>query len=74
MFLNTAVSIVSFAAVLLRYALLVPPLIDRLAPRTVGRSLWGHGVVGCVLALSLVVGALAVKHAFDYADGSRLPG
>jgi hypothetical protein len=73
-FLNTAVSIESFAAVLVLYALVVPPLIDRLAPRTARRSLWGHGVVACLLALSLVVGALAVKHAFEYADGSRLPG
>jgi ABC-type transport system involved in cytochrome c biogenesis permease subunit len=72
-FVNTAVSIVSFTAVLLLYALLMPPLIDRLAPRTPARSPWGHGVVACVLGLSLVVGALAVKHAFEYADGSRLP-
>jgi ABC-type transport system involved in cytochrome c biogenesis permease subunit len=73
-FLNTAVSIASFAAVLLLYALVVPPLIDRLAPRTVRRSPWAHGVVAAVLALSLLVGAPAVKHAFEYADGSRLPG
>ena len=73
-FLNTAASIVSFAAVLVLYALLVPQLIDRLTPRTVGRSLWGRAVVAGVLALSLGVGALAVKHAFEYADGSRLPG
>ena len=72
-FLNTAVSIGSFAAVLLLYALVVPPLIDRFAPRTDGQSRWGHGVVVGVLAFSLVVGALAVKHAVEYADGSRLP-
>lgn len=73
-FLNTTVSLASFAAVLLLYGVAVPPLIDRLAPRTAGRSRWGYGVVGCVLTLSLVVGALAVKHAFEYAEGSRLPG
>jgi hypothetical protein len=73
-FLNTAASIASFAVVLLLYGLLVPPLIDRVAPRTPGRSRWGHAVVAGVLAASLVVGALAVKHAFEYADGSRLPG
>ena len=56
------------------YALVVPPLIDRLAPRTVRRSPWGHTAVAGVLAPALVVGALAVKHAFEYADGSRLPG
>jgi hypothetical protein len=73
-FLNTAASIASFAVVLSLYGLLVPPLIDRVAPRTPGRSGWGHAVVAGVLAASLVVGALAVKHAFEYADGSRLPG
>lgn len=73
-FLNTAASIASFAVVLLVYGLLVPPLIDRVAPRTPGRPRWGHAVVAGVLAVSLVVGALAVKHAFEYADGSRLPG
>lgn len=73
-FVDTAVSIVSFAAVLLLYALVVPPLIERLAPRAVRQSRWGHGVIVSVLVLSLVVGALAVKHAFEYADGSRLPG
>jgi hypothetical protein len=73
-FLNTAVSITSFAAVLLLYALVVPPLIDRVAPGTARHSLLGRGVVASVLALSLVVGALAVKHAVEYADGSRLPG
>ncbi|MGH2967949.1 MAG: hypothetical protein ACRDK0_02615 [Solirubrobacteraceae bacterium] len=73
-FLNTAVSILSFAAVLVLFALVVPPLIDRLAPRRVGHSPWGRGAVAAVLALSLVAGAQAVKHAFEYADGSRLPG
>ena len=73
-FLSTAVSIASFAVVLMVYALVVPPLVDRIAPRTAGSSRWGHGVVAGVLTLSLVVGALAVKHALEYADGSRFPG
>lgn len=73
-FLNIALSIGLFAALLVLYALLVPPLIDRFVPRTVRRSPWGHAAVAGVLALSLVTGALAVKHAFEYADGSRLPG
>ena len=73
-FLNTGLSIVSFAVVLMLYALIVPPLIDRLAPPTTRPTLWGHGVVICVLALSLFAGALAVEHAFEYADGSRVPG
>jgi hypothetical protein len=73
-FLNTAVSIASFAVVLLVYALAVPPLIDRFSPRSTGGSRWGHALVACLLAGSVAVGALAVKHAFEYADGSRLPG
>jgi hypothetical protein len=72
-FLNTAVSVVSFAAVLVLYALVVPPLIDRLAARTAGARRGGM-VSSRVCWLSLVVGALAVEHAFDYADGSRSPG
>jgi hypothetical protein len=62
-FLDTATSLATFAAVLVLYA-----------PRVVRRSRFGHSVVACVLAISLVVGTLAVKHAFEYADGSRLPG
>ncbi len=73
-FLHTGASIASFAVVLVLYALVVPPLIDRFAPRSAGSSRWGHAVVAGVLAASVVVGALAVKHAFEYADGSRLPG
>ena len=73
-FLNTALSIGLFAALLVLYALLVPPLIDRHVPRTVRRSPWGRTAVAAVLALALVMGALAVKHAYEYADGSRLPG
>ena len=73
-FLDTATSLAAFSAVLVLYAVAVPALIDRLAPRVVRRSRFGHSVVACVLAISLVVGTLAVKHAFEYADGSRLPG
>jgi hypothetical protein len=73
-FLNTTVSIASFTVVLLVYGAVVPPLIERFAPRAVGRSTWGHAAIASVLAVALVVGALAVKHAFEYADGSRLPG
>jgi hypothetical protein len=73
-FLNTVVSIASFAVVLVLYALAVPVLIERFAPRSAGGSRWGHAVVAGLLAASVVVGALAVKHAFEYADGSRLPG
>ncbi len=40
-FVNTVVSILLFAAVLLAYGMLFPILIDRLAPRTASRSRWG---------------------------------
>jgi hypothetical protein len=73
-FLNTTVSLMSFTIVLVLYAFAVPPLVDRFAPRTLKHSPIGRGVIACVLATALVIGALSVKHAFEYADGSRLPG
>jgi hypothetical protein len=72
-FLNTAVNIASFAVVLVLYAR-GPAASRLLRPRWAGGSCWGHAVVGGVLATSVVVGALAVKHAFEYADGSPLLG
>ena len=71
-FVNTGVSILGFACVLLVYGLLVPILIDRLSPNTVSGSRWDHGMVAAVLVLSLVSGALAVRHAFEIADGAVL--
>jgi len=71
-FVNTVVSILLFAAVFLVYGMLVPALIDRLAPRTVSRSRWGRGVVAAVLVVTVVFGALAVRHAFEIADGALL--
>lgn len=71
-FVNTAVSVLSFAAVLLLYALLVPPLIDRFAPRRTSRSAWGRAFVAGVLVLALAFGAIAVQHAFEIADRARL--
>lgn len=73
-FVNTIVSVVSFAVVLLLYALVVPPLVERFVPRAAGRSPWGRGLVGVIIVLALTFGALAVKHAFEFAEGSRLPG
>ena len=69
-FVNTAVSIGAFACVLLVYGLLVPSLLDRLAPRTASGSRWGRGLVGAVLVLSVVSGAFAVRRAFEIADGA----
>ena len=73
-FVNTVVSILSFAAVLLAYGLLVPILIDRLSPTTASGSRLGRGVVTTVLLISLVSGALAVRRAFEIADGAALMG
>ena len=69
-FVNTVVSIVSFAAVLLAYGVLVPTLLDWLVPRTASVSRWGRWVGALVLALSVVSGAVAVRDAFEIAEGS----
>jgi hypothetical protein len=71
-FVNTVVSILSFATVLLVYGMLVPPLIDRLAPRRASLSRWGRGVAAAVIVVSVVAGAVAVRDAFEIADGSQL--
>lgn len=71
-FVNTAVSIGAFACVLLVYGMLVPTLVDRLAPRTASGSRWGRGLVGVILILSVVSGAVAVRRAFEIADGALL--
>ena len=71
-FVNTAVSVLSFACVLLAYGLLVPILIDRFSPPTVSGSRWGRGVMAGVLVLALVSGALAVWRALEIADGAML--
>ncbi len=71
-FAAPATTVLSFAAVLLLYAVVVPPLVERLAPRSSGHSRWGRALVGTVLAVALIGGAFAVKHAFEFAAGSRL--
>ena len=71
-FVNTAVSIGAFACVLLAYGVLVPTLLDRLAPRTASGSRWGRGLVAVVLILGVVSGAVAVRRAFEIADGALL--
>ena len=67
-FVNTVVSILSFAAVLLVYGLLVPILVDRFSPTAASGSLWGRGVVAALLVLSTVSGVLAVRHGFETAE------
>jgi peptidoglycan/LPS O-acetylase OafA/YrhL len=71
-FVNTVVSVAAFACVLLAYGVLVPTLLDRLAPRRASRSRWGRGLVGVVLGVSVLSGALAVRRAFEIADGTLL--
>lgn len=71
-FVNTEVSILAFACVLLAYGLLVPILLDRIAPREASGSRWGRGLVATLVLLSLVSGALAVRHAFEIAGRTLL--
>ena len=71
-FVNTAVSIGGFACVLLVYGVLVPMLLDRLAPRTASGSRWGQGLVGVVVVLCVVSGGVAVRRAFEIADAGLL--
>jgi hypothetical protein len=73
-FVNTVVSILGFACVLLVYGMLVPTLLDRLAPRTASASAWGRALAAAVLVVALVSGALAVRHAFEIADDALLRG
>ncbi len=42
------------------------------APRTASGSRWGRGLVAVVLMLSVVSGAVAVRRAFEIADGAPL--
>jgi hypothetical protein len=71
-FVNTVVSILSFATVLLVYGMLVPTFIDRLVPRRASLSRWGRGVAAAFIVVSVVSGAVAVRDAFEIADGSLL--
>jgi hypothetical protein len=58
--------------VLLVYGMLVPTLIDRLAPRKAFLSRWGRGVAAAVMVVSLAPGAVVVRNAFEIAHGSPL--
>jgi hypothetical protein len=73
-FLDTVTSILSFSVVIVLYALALPLVVERFAPRAVGRSHVGRAVIGSVLIIAVAAGTSAVIHAFEYADGSRLPG
>jgi hypothetical protein len=71
-FVNTVVSILSFATVLLVYGMLVPTFIDRLAPHRPSLSRWGRGVAAALIVVSVVAGAVAVRDAFEIAGGPLL--
>ncbi len=70
-FLDPVVSILSFSALLVLYAVVVPPLIDRFAPRTTGRSTRGRGLVAAIVIVALVFGALPVEHVSDVTAAMR---
>ena len=67
LFVDTAVSLVAFGVVIVLVGLLIPTLVERVAPRRISRSSWGRGAVGAVVIASLVLGVLSVVHAFDVA-------
>jgi hypothetical protein len=60
--------------VILLLGLLLPPLIERIAPRRVSPSLWGRGLVAGLVLLAVVFGAVSVNDAFEIAAGERAPG
>jgi hypothetical protein len=66
-FVDPAVSVLTFGAVLLVYGMLVPSLLDRSAPRTASASKLGRGLVIALVVLSVASGTLAVRHAFEVA-------
>lgn len=68
-FVNVTLSVLSFAIVLAAYGLLVPVTVDRLSPPTTSRWRVGRGAAAVVLLASVVLGALAVRHAYEIADG-----
>lgn len=73
-FVNTTVSILAFGSVLLAFGLLLPTLIERVAPRRISPSPRGRGAVATVVLLALVFGALSVNDAYELASGEQLPG
>ena len=72
-FLNLGLSLGLFGATLLLFGLAVPPLVDRLAPLPHTRARGASLVTSLVVALALVAGVFAVKHAVEFANGTRIP-
>lgn len=73
-FLDLGQSLGLFALTFLLFGLTVPPLVDWLAaaPRTRPRG--GVLVTTLLLALAFAAGMLAVKHAVELSNGTRIPG
>jgi hypothetical protein len=68
-FVNASVSVLSFGVVLLLYGTLVPVAIDALIPHSASGSRLGRGAAIALVAAALASGALAVRHAYEIADG-----
>lgn len=73
-FVNTVVSLVAFGVVMLAVGLLMPTLIERVAPRRISLSRWGRAAVGTLVVLAVVFGALSINHALEVAGDDLLPG
>lgn len=67
-FLNTAVSMLSFAVVILLFGLSLVPMIERFAPRSSKHPRWRRAFVICFVGLAVIAGAFAIKRALDLAD------
>ena len=67
-FLHLGLSLGLFGALLLVYGLVVPPLVDRLAPLPNARARGAPVVTALFVALALVAAAYAVQHAFDLSE------
>jgi hypothetical protein len=64
---NVAVSLISYATVLLGFSLALSLLGERFAGVQHGSSVVGRGVAGCVIALSVVATVVAVGGALEIA-------
>jgi hypothetical protein len=67
-FLHLGLSLGLFGVLLLLYGLVVPPLVDRLAPLPHARVRGASVVTTVVVALALVAVFYSVRHAFDLSD------
>jgi hypothetical protein len=73
-FLHLGLSLGLFGLTSLLFGLAVPPLVDRLAPRSGAPVRGGAVITLLVTALALVGAAVAVKHGVEFANGTRIPG